>query len=252
MLWTVAVAPQMHGRTVWVERGREAEGGCLPRQAALRLSAVHISYWHLKMHWKTRIFLRDNLNRGCLSYMLCSVLRQSFFLGSKGPSKRWSSHALNLLSWLALLVSFMSSFPQQRVFLRAWLYQERMKAGCTQAQSLELGSTRALMQYTGCNLLNWQPRTTGITPQSKSTLLLWQVLAVCCQPTSLVGPLTGEMHGVMLLLSNSQPLHINRNISLLLINHIPKLYNILRTAQDRSSMFFAEAFQIQIQPMKNV
>lgn len=77
-----------------------------------------------------------------------------------------------------------------------------MKAGCTQAQSLELGSTRSLMQHAGCNLLNWQPRTTGITPQSKSPMLLCQVLAAFYQPTSLEGPLTGEMHWVMLFLSN--------------------------------------------------
>lgn len=58
------------------------------------------------------------------------------------------------------------------------------------------------MQHTGCNFLNWQPRMTDITLQLKATMLLCQVWAACCQPTCLEGPLTGEMHGVMLLISN--------------------------------------------------
>lgn len=48
----------------------------------------------------------------------------------------------------------------------------------------------------------------------------------------------------------SQLLHSNRIISLLFINHVSKLYSILRTAQDSSSLTFAEAFKIQ--PVENV
>lgn len=102
-LWTVAITPPMHGRTAWVERQRSR--GSIPTQTG---STTAVSRTHqllgLKHALKVRIMLRDKLNRGCLNSMLSSVLQQSSFLGSKGPSKHWSSYAFHLW-WLALLVS---------------------------------------------------------------------------------------------------------------------------------------------------
>lgn len=126
-----------------------------------------------------------------------------------------------------------------------------MKAGCTQGQSLEVGKTRPLMQHTGCNsLVLRQPCTMGRTPQSKSTLLLSQILAACCSPPSLKGHSQVKcMEGCCSCQTVSAFAH-QQDHFLLLINHVSKLYNILRMVQDSSSLFFAEAFQIQ--PVENV
>jgi len=119
--------------------------------------------------------LGDSSNRGCLSCMLCSILQQNFFPGSKGPFETLTmAHVAlpheekHLLT--APLVRFALSFPQRSVFLRAQLWRERTKAGCTQRQSLELGSTRSLTHYPQCNSLHKQPSAPDVTRRSKPHL----------------------------------------------------------------------------------
>lgn len=130
--------------------------------------------------------------------MLCSVLQQSFFLGSKGhPNTDQRRH--HFLSWLALLVGF--GLSHHRGFSWECSCVRREWKLAVHRDSPLAGRHRIPYAARRVNSLN-SSLILQHNPTIESAMLLCQVLAACCQPTNLEGALTVEMLGVTLLLTN--------------------------------------------------